>query len=260
MAAINVYSTNGGENMSRTEMVEWVNTKLIMSYTKIENLCSGAAYCQFMDELFPGSVNVKKIKFDAKQDYQFIENFKILQSSFKKKGVDKVIPVERLCKGRFQDNFEFAQWFKKFYDANNNSEEPYDPVARRAGKAVANSGVGAAKPKKTTSAVRPSPKPTTTSSAKKGVMPPIRTAPAESSQKVDELSTRITELQLTIDGLEKERDFYFGKLRDIEIICQTPEVESIPVVGEIVNILYQTEDGFEVPSDEMQNDVGGEDQ
>ena len=60
-----------------------------------------------------GSVNLKKIKFDAKSDYQYIENFKLLQSSFKKKGVDKVIPVERLCKGRFQDNFEFAQWFKK---------------------------------------------------------------------------------------------------------------------------------------------------
>lgn len=37
----------------------------------------------------------------------------IWQSSFKKKKVDKEIGVERLVKGRFQDNFEFAQWFKK---------------------------------------------------------------------------------------------------------------------------------------------------
>ena len=55
-----------------------------------------------MDMLFPGSVPAKRIKYEAKQDYQYIENFKILQSSFKKKGVDKVIPVERLIKGRFQ--------------------------------------------------------------------------------------------------------------------------------------------------------------
>jgi len=271
MAAINVYSTNGGNNISRTEMVEWVNNHLTLSYTKIENLCSAAAYCQFMDELFPGCMNVKKIKFDAKQDYQFIDNFKLLQASFKKKGVDKVIPVERLCKGRFQDNFEFAQWFKKFYDANSNPDLDYDAPGRRAGKAVANAGQGAiSRARKQPTAVsppgrKPSPGKTPTNNAssapaKRGLVPPIRTAPVEDTQKVEELSTRITELQLTIDGLEKERDFYFGKLRDIEIMCQTPEVENIPVVNEIVNILYQTEEGFEVPSDELQNDLrsGGE--
>lgn len=66
-----------------------------------------------MDMLFPGSVSMKKIKFDAKHDYNYIENFKILQGAFRKKGVDKVIPVDKLVKGRFQDNFEFGQWFKK---------------------------------------------------------------------------------------------------------------------------------------------------
>ena len=25
---------------------------------------------------------------------------------------DQVVPVEKLIKGRFQDNFEFLQWFK----------------------------------------------------------------------------------------------------------------------------------------------------
>lgn len=29
-----------------------------------------------------------------------------------------MIPVDKLIKGRFQDNFEFVQWFKKFFDAN----------------------------------------------------------------------------------------------------------------------------------------------
>lgn len=37
----------------------------------------------------------------------------------------QIIPVDRLVKGRFQDNFEFVQWFKKFFDANYDGQ-PYD--------------------------------------------------------------------------------------------------------------------------------------
>lgn len=49
------------------------------------------------------------------------------------------------------------------------------------------------------------------------------------------------ELKLTVDGLEKERDFYFGKLRDIELICQEPESENHPILSKIMDILYATE-------------------
>ena len=44
----------------------------------------------------------------------------------------KIIPVDKLIKGRFQDNFEFLQWFKKFFDANYDGRE-YDPLIARAG-------------------------------------------------------------------------------------------------------------------------------
>lgn len=42
--------------------------------------------------------------------------------------------IDRLVKGRFQDNFEFLQWFKKFYDANyGDAAMNYDALAQREG-------------------------------------------------------------------------------------------------------------------------------
>lgn len=40
--------------------------------------------------------------------------------------------MDKLIKGRFQDNFEFLQWFKKFFDANYDGRE-YDAFDARGG-------------------------------------------------------------------------------------------------------------------------------
>lgn len=45
--------------------------------------------------------------------------------------------MDRLIKGRFQDNFEFLQWFKKFFDANYDGRD-YDPVEARFGIQLGN--------------------------------------------------------------------------------------------------------------------------
>merc|ERR1719251_168438 len=52
--------------------------------------------------LFPGAVNLKKVKFNTKLEHEYINNFKVLQNSFKSVNVDKIIPVDKLVKGRFQ--------------------------------------------------------------------------------------------------------------------------------------------------------------
>ena len=48
-------------------------------------------------------------------------------------------------------------------------------------------------------------------------------------------------MKVSVDGLEKERDFYFGKLRDIEVVCQEYENDNLPIVKQIMDILYATE-------------------
>ena len=43
-----------------------------------------------MDMLFPGTLTFKKIKLNTKLEHEYIQNLKVLQSLFKKHGVDKV--------------------------------------------------------------------------------------------------------------------------------------------------------------------------
>lgn len=43
-----------------------------------------------MDMLFPSCIPLKKVKFQAKLEHEYIHNFKLLQASFKKMGVSKV--------------------------------------------------------------------------------------------------------------------------------------------------------------------------
>lgn len=45
-------------------------------------------------------------------------------------------------KGRFQDNFEFLQWFKKFFDANYAGTD-YDAVGQREGLSMGMGGAAA---------------------------------------------------------------------------------------------------------------------
>lgn len=74
--------------------------------------------------------------------------------------------------------------------------------------------------------------------------------------------------------METERDFYFSKLRQIEVVCQETE-ESSPLTQQILEIMYATEvslqqvcappcfnephpqDGFVQPAEEVLEDDPG---
>ncbi|KAH6921840.1 hypothetical protein HPB50_005393 [Hyalomma asiaticum] len=287
---VNVHATNATtENLSRHDMLNWVNDCLRTNYTKIEELCSGAAYCQFMDMLFPGCVTLKKVKFKTNLEHEYIQNFKLLQASFKKVGVDKNIPVDRLIKGRFQDNFEFVQWFKKFFDANYDGR-PYDPIEARGNTSVIGTGgaSGATARHEAHDAQRPGGKAHWSGNAdnwEHGGRRPSQARGAHQPGKEAHTFTRLqrcdmlslltaimemrdqcyTKLKTTIDGLEKERDFYYGKLRDIEVLCQECEQKhgKSQVVDQILEILYATEEGFSVPEDYVEDGgpvAGGEEE
>ena len=67
--AVNVALTSAtSDNLSRHDMISWINTSLSLQHKKIEELCSGAVYCQFMDMLFPGTLEyLYALKFEKRR-------------------------------------------------------------------------------------------------------------------------------------------------------------------------------------------------
>ena len=58
------------------------------------------------------------MNWKAKNDYEFIANLKILQAAFDKIGIKRYVEVEKLARAKYQDNLEFIQWLKRYFDLN----------------------------------------------------------------------------------------------------------------------------------------------
>lgn len=70
--------------------------------------------------------------------------------------------------------------------------------------------------------------------------------------EVDRLQSSQAELRVEMGGIEKEREFYFDKLREIEMMLQDLEDNGNgnELTASIFEILYATADGFQPVDDE----------
>lgn len=65
--------------VGRGELLSWVNDTFGLGLTKVEQCATGAVYCQIIDAIYPGTVSMSKVRWQAKHDYEFVENYKVLQ-------------------------------------------------------------------------------------------------------------------------------------------------------------------------------------
>lgn len=231
---------DGAYFVGRNEILSWINTTLQLGLSRVEEAASGAVQCQMMDMVHPGIVPMHKVNFDAKTEYDMIQNYKLLQEVFNKLKLDKHIEVNRLVKGRPLDNLEFLQWLKRYCDSVNNGimNENYNPVERRCKGGKERKGSN-----KVSKSLQANSFPNRGSI---GGVPKQANVSSDfceeiSARQIQELSGKISDLKLSLDNMEKERDFYFSKLRDIEILCQRPELEHLPMTRAIQKILYSTD-------------------
>ena len=121
-----------------------------------------------------------------------------------------------------QDNLEFLQWSKRFWDQHYPGGD-YDALARRKGGAASLPATGGGGRVTTSAAGR---RGGTTPSGGPRLGAGRAGGGAASAALMQENAT----LKETVVGLERERDFYFSKLRDIELLIQQaceedPEIE-----------------------------------
>ncbi|GMF30903.1 unnamed protein product [[Candida] boidinii] len=285
---------------SRSELLEWINVTFDLNYTKVEQCGNGAAYCLIFQSIF-NDLPISKLKLQTNQDYQTLNNYKILQSGFNKHRISREVPVDRLMKCRLQDNLEFLQWMSKLWSDNNGGsidtsnmsisndstnnlsnvnsrERTTSKLSNR--KPLSNSIASSTSTRKVSGSSLSSnrlrntsnstPSSTTSNPTRSRVTPGSTTSSSigvrsrvgasslisnkkttttsslssqrqqqqqqqqqqqvQSSELVNEIETlksnnneilqELQEYKLTTEGLETERNFYFNKLRDIEIICQ----------------------------------------
>ncbi|VDL67367.1 unnamed protein product, partial [Nippostrongylus brasiliensis] len=101
------------------------NKCLKANFSNIEEMSTGA--CQLSHLLFRDSLDLRKVKWNSWNEMDHKKNWKILGT--------KPLLVERSTKAKFQDNFEFLQWFFKFFNANFIEDgEEYDAVGARGGE------------------------------------------------------------------------------------------------------------------------------
>lgn len=276
----------------RKELLEFFNDLLDLNLTKIEQTASGAIACQITELIFPGSIPMSKVDWGAKSDYEFVQNYKLLQAAFTKNRVQRHVDVDKLIRAKYQDNLEFCQWLKAFYDQSGAGREDYDPVAVRAkGKngtrynaqmgsksrptaaprpgaathrAPSSENIKTTKPGASTSYSSAQPsgggggvdrfsRPLRDRPSNNGQPPPIvspksSAVETELMEKNQVLSNQVEELSTAILGIEKERDFYFQKLRHVEIMLQMHQErgsdatasDTNHLIDNIFKVLYAT--------------------
>lgn len=183
-----------------------------------------------MEMIFPNCINMKRVKMSAKLEHEWFHNMKLFQGALIRLKLDKTIPVDRLIKGRFQDNFEFLQWFKKFFDSQAHGLENC--------KSVAN----AAQPK-------PIKSHTIVNAADNGL---------SKKESLNDLQSVFDELNAKSNVAIEERDQAYNKLRQIELLL-TESIQMnqfVEFCNRVCDVLYKTDDvGISKDDSNESNDI-----
>eukprot|EP00826_Nyctotherus_ovalis_P061162 TRINITY_DN8674_c0_g1_i12.p1 TRINITY_DN8674_c0_g1~~TRINITY_DN8674_c0_g1_i12.p1 ORF type:complete len:258 (+),score=75.45 TRINITY_DN8674_c0_g1_i12:180-953(+) len=215
------------------ELIAWINNLLKVNIVKIEQTYSGAVACQIVDAISPGVVPLQKVSWDPRQEHECVANYKILQQAFFKLRVGRKVNVEKLVGGDYGENLEFLQWLKQYYETHANLAVSYNAIERRE-NALRVAENSKRQSTMTLKDVMPSAKKTLMSKENR------MNGNGAIEYKAEAYIKEINSLRAANIELQKERDFYLSKLRDLEMVLQLHEKEKVPLADWMRKVLYGT--------------------
>lgn len=282
--------------VSKSSLLEWINNYFDINYTKIEQCGNGAVYCMIFNALYPNTINIARVNKSPSSEFETLTNYKLLQHGFNKVKISREVNVEKLMKCRLQDNLEFLQWFGKLWCEHNKDFVFSGSTSRPGSRRTSSIGLSRnsnAKPSGSRVSSNATPKQRSpTDGARSNIRSNSYPAQANHSNNENDVITNSTnktnnrnhvvngdsklsneisklrqELQTANEALEEvsnlkeclqiERNFYFGKLREIEVICQNisqtnnaEQISTLTLIEDLKEIMYSTEEGFLLPDDE----------
>jgi len=291
--------------VGKNVILQWLHDFLELEIKKVEECNTGAIYVQLMDALYPGKVPLYKVNFDAKTEYDYIRNFKVLQDVFTTEGISKPIDVSQLIKGKAMDNLEFLQWLKHFFDNHYSGQEYHAADRRKESMKKYREKMGVKAPRQSMAIEGERKKPATTPTARMSVSSPpfssVSTAPVVTKPKpvkvvvsapakpaplerkaqplqaassrarkpvvssssiakpqprptvdaLKQLKEQLVESNTQIEHLEKERNFFYDKLREVELLCQDKPEEMKEFKQKILDVLYRVDENSEFVSPDV---------
>uniref|UniRef100_A0A8C1VYT2 DNA (cytosine-5-)-methyltransferase n=1 Tax=Cyprinus carpio TaxID=7962 RepID=A0A8C1VYT2_CYPCA len=108
----------GDEKHNLSELLDWLSDILHTSFSQVEHTCSGAAFCQLMNIIHPGSIDINKVKFTTKETADILDNYRLLQEAFSKAQIKKELELKLLVTGDILKTLDLLTWFKYLYDHN----------------------------------------------------------------------------------------------------------------------------------------------
>ena len=121
--------TNATYRSTNKDILSWINRTLNTSYSSLTDASNGAAHCQLCHMIHPTAFGAdwKKVNWTAKNEYELVSNYSILNRAFNKAKISQNVPVEALAKNKRVENLKFWQWLMGYWQMNERQvDEAYD--------------------------------------------------------------------------------------------------------------------------------------